>query len=231
MNKLIKLLAAKKIDEQAINEELKQIDNEDKSNIVELSVVEKIQLHEILYSGLMIGITKGDKTHYLLSNNDIKTIREKLNTDYYKDLKKSIMDIENPEKYKTPTISPKMVDVGLGLCLSGGVFFGIYSSMLAGGFSIAAVATIGTIISIFISGIGYGIVKGIADNLRENFGYAQQNKDIKAVTAYREFLNSNIRDHIRVIGSDEFWTYSYKSKEDKYDKSVITKGNTPIKPK
>ena len=197
MNKLIKLAAAQNINEDAINNEFMHIDNEDKSNTVELSVVEKIKLHKRLYSG--IEITDG------LSKEVKDKIVQKLETDEYKDLKESIMDIENPEKYKTPTISPEMVDVGLGLCVSAGVFFGIYTSMLAGGAEIAVVATVGTLASLVLSSIGYGIVKGIADALRENFDYAQQDRDIKSVANYRDLLNSSIKpetENVSIIRKD-----------------------------
>ena len=197
MNKLIKLLAAKKIDEQAINEALKQIDNDNESNIVELSVVEKIQLHEILYSGIKIEITKENELQPLLSDNDINKITQRLDTDY-KELKDSIMDIANPEKYKTPTISPEMVHVGLWICLFG-LLFGMYH--LAAGMQLffAVISSVCTLI--FTHAIVYGFLKEPTDELREIYGYAQQDRDIKSVTEYRKLLNSSNRDHIGVINA------------------------------
>ena len=197
MNKLIKLLAAKKIDEQAINEALNQIDNDNESNIVELSVVEKIQLHEILYSGIKIEITKENELQPLLSDNDINTIRKKLDTDY-KELKDSIMDIENPEKYKTPTISPEMVHAGLWICLLG-LLFGMYYHAAGMHITFAVISSVCTLI--FTQAIVYGLLKQPTDELREISGYAQQDRDIKSVTEYRKLLNSSSRDHIGVINA------------------------------
>ena len=214
MNNLIKLAAAKIINEDAINNEFKQIDNEDKSNTVELSVVEKIKLHKRLYSGIQI--TDG------LSNEVKDKIVQKLETDDYKDLKESIMDIANPEKYNTPTISPEMVDVGLGLCVSAGVFFGIYTSMLAGGAEIAVVATVGTLASLVLSSIGYGIVKGIADALRENFGYAQQDRDIKSVANYRDLLNGSINSDPQNVSITRTGSHNKTT-----DSTTMTKGSRP----